>query len=143
MKESLSDYRDTVAKVLAGRSMAGIATSNGLPRDAIRYVMQGHDPKLSRADAICRALDFSYTIGTSSDVKSTFGVSLDSSDNDSVLNVSMSDTQITLLLDRLADLWQVIDTRERKHLALVIANLLELTDMRHSITSGKVVKSSS
>ena len=140
MKESLSDYRASVAKALAGRPMAGIATSHGLPRDAIRYVIQGHDPKLSRADAICRALDFSYTIGTSLDIRSAIGVSPDSSEIESILNVLMSDTEFTLLLNRLANLLQVIDIKERRCLALVIANVLELTHVMHNLPSGKTVE---
>ena len=133
MNESLSDYRDRVAMALAGRSMAGIATTNGLPRDAIRYVIQGHDPKLSRADAICRALDFSFTIGPS--LRHQISIQHPScfiGDRSPVYKVPVSDAELTLLLTRLCDLWPIIDTRERKSLAIVIADILELTEMMRS-----------
>ena len=136
MKELLSDYCDTVAKALAGRSMAGVATSNGLPGDAIRYVIQGRDPKLSRADAICRALDCSFTIGASSDVKSTFDLSTALSEIEAGFNAPVSDAELTLLLTRLADLWQIIGARERKYLTLAIVNILELTHVTNKDRVG-------
>ena len=39
--------------------MRGTALKAGLPRDAVRNVIEGHEPKLSRAEAVARALGIS------------------------------------------------------------------------------------
>ena len=43
--------------------MANLATDVGLPRDAIRNVLIGHDPRLSRAAETADALDLHFCIG--------------------------------------------------------------------------------
>ena len=131
------EYRAAVAKALAGRSVAGSATSSGLPRDAIRSVLQGHNPTLARADAICRALGITFTIGTPSDpdqagqrssdptraVSDTGVTSLETASFDAN---SIDDARIARLLARLTDLWKACDANERRHLAVAVAAVLDL-----------------
>ena len=52
-----------VSDALGDCPLATVATAAELPRDAIRNVLAGHDPRLSRADEICRALGLELYIG--------------------------------------------------------------------------------
>ena len=52
------DFRERVRRAVRGRSLAGTATAAGLPRNAIRDVLLGHEPRLARAAAVARALGF-------------------------------------------------------------------------------------
>ena len=45
------------------------AVDSGLPQDAIRAVLNGHVPRLNRAEQICRALGLELHIGPSRDVQ--------------------------------------------------------------------------
>ena len=132
-----SEYRAAVATALAGRSLAGSATSNGLPRDAIRNVLKGHDPKLSRADAICRALGLTFTIGTPGDTLQPAGLppALNPSATDrgaappgpSAFDPgTVDDAGLARLLAGLTDLWTTCEAHERRHLATVVAAVLNL-----------------
>ena len=53
-------FRERVRRALEGKSKSGVreARSAGLPRTAISSVLRGHEPRLSRAAAIARALGF-------------------------------------------------------------------------------------
>ena len=133
-------YRAAVADALAGRSVAGSATAHGLPRDAIRRVLQGHDPRLSRAEDICRALGIAFTIGApgipSSDGHADVsGVSDSASDSERDSYVTRAedtapgrDPRLAALLDRLAERWDVLDASERKRLQTAIVAILDLSD---------------
>ena len=46
----------------ANRSLLALETGNGLPRGAIRNVLDGHEPKINRADEICRAFGFEIQV---------------------------------------------------------------------------------
>ncbi len=46
-----------------GDTLHGAAVSHGLPRDAIRRVLDGHTPRLDRAAAICDALGLEFYLG--------------------------------------------------------------------------------
>ena len=63
MRSPLDQLRLEVEKALKGRSVAGEATRAGLPRDAFRRVLQGHDPRLTNAADICDALGLELYIG--------------------------------------------------------------------------------
>ena len=56
-------FQEAVRQAVGKRSVAGVASDAGLPRDAIRYVLEGRDPKLSRAAAIAEALDIDFRLG--------------------------------------------------------------------------------
>ena len=140
MERPGKDYRATIARALGGRSVAGSATAHGLPRDAIRRVLRGHDPRLSRADAICRALGISFTIGTPQDGSRRSGHATGSWLSDSVPagggsassraragSVPVRDPRLAELLGRLAEHWEELDPPERERLAAGIAAILELS----------------
>lgn len=53
-----TDFRKRVREAADGRSLAGTATAAGLPRNAIRDVLLGHEPRLARAAEVAKALGF-------------------------------------------------------------------------------------
>lgn len=59
----LEEFREALRTALADRSLAGTAVEAGLPRDAIRSVLVGHDPRLSRAVELAGALGLEFYIG--------------------------------------------------------------------------------
>ena len=63
MRSILDQFRQEIEGALGGRSIAGEALRAGLPRDAIRRVLKGHDPSLTRAAEICEALGLELHIG--------------------------------------------------------------------------------
>ena len=62
MTKSL-EFREAVREALGNRSMSGAATAADLPKDAIRYILMGHEPKLSRAAEVANALGFEFYLG--------------------------------------------------------------------------------
>ena len=63
-------FRDAVREAVDGRPVASVATGAGLPRDAIRNVLEGHDPSLSRAAQIAEILDMVFCIGRANPIPS-------------------------------------------------------------------------
>ena len=63
MRSILDQFRREIEGALDGRSVAGEALRAGLPRDAIRRVLKGRDPSLTRAAEICEALGLELYIG--------------------------------------------------------------------------------
>ncbi len=65
------DFTEAVRRRLAetGQSRYRAAVNSGLPQDAIRSVLNGHVPRLNRAEQICRALGLELYIGPSRDVQ--------------------------------------------------------------------------
>ena len=135
-----ADYRATVARALAGRSVAGSATAHGLPRDAIRRVLQGHDPRLSRADEICRALGITFTLGSPRDRPQASKRAAVSRISDSVPaggqrspaalradTMPVRDLRLAELLVRIADHWEALGASERERLAAGLAAILDLS----------------
>ena len=137
MERPGEDYRATIARALGGRSVAGSATAHGLPRDAIRRVLRGHDPRLSRADAICRALGITFTIGsTRGSARTATTLSLRDSVPPSGRSaypslqqdlIAVRDPRLAELLARLVEHWEELDSPERERLAAGIAAILELS----------------
>ena len=134
------DYRAAIARALGGRSVAGSATAHGLPRDAIRRVLQGHDPRLSRADAICRALGITFTLGRRQGGSGRTGPASSSWLSDSVPagggrttlrvrseSIPVRDPQFAELLARLAEHSNELDPLERDRLTAAIAAILEIS----------------
>ncbi|MDE2905135.1 MAG: hypothetical protein OXQ28_03525, partial [Acidobacteriota bacterium] len=54
---TIIDFAEVVRRRLAeiGQSRYRAAVNSGLPQDAIRSVLNGHVPRLNRAEQICRA----------------------------------------------------------------------------------------
>ena len=141
MERHGEDYRATIARALGGRSVAGSAIAHGLPRDAIRRVLRGHDPRLSRADDICRALGITFTLGKSKDGARRTGRTTVSWLSDSVpagggsassrmrsVSIPVRDPRLAEILGRLAEHWNEIEGPERDRLAAGIAAILEISD---------------
>ncbi len=65
------DFAEAVRRRLAerGQSKFRAAVNSGLPQDAIRSVLNGHVPRLNRAEQICRALGLELYIGPSRHVQ--------------------------------------------------------------------------
>ena len=138
------DFRAAIARTLGGRSVAGSATAHGMPRDAIRRVMQGHDPRLSRADDICRALDITFTLGLPQgdprfrnhpEPGSGAGPSAPAARSDARSRASTEtstdrDRRLAELLVRVAERWEHLDGYERERLASGISAMLDLSGGR-------------
>ncbi len=65
------DFAEAVRRRLEerGQSRYRAAVNSGLPQDAIRSVLNGHVPRLNRAEQICRALGLELYIGPARDVQ--------------------------------------------------------------------------
>lgn len=123
-----------VARAVAGRSVAGSATAHGLPRDAIRRVLQGHDPRLSRADDICRALGTPRSSLGSAGQATPLAVRDPASPSERDSRTSypsgvtpLRDRQLAKLLVRLTGHWVELDAHERERFAAAVAAILELS----------------
>ena len=57
------EFRDVLRAAISGRPISRAAVEAGLPRDAIRNILQGHDPKLSRVEDLAKALGLEFYIG--------------------------------------------------------------------------------
>ena len=60
-------FREVVRGAVADQSLSRIAVRAGLPRNAIRNVLMGHEPLLSRAAEVAAALNLEFYIGPSRD----------------------------------------------------------------------------
>ena len=140
MERPGEDYRATIARAVGERSVAGSATAHGLPRDAIRRVLRGHDPRLSRADAICRALGINFTISSPrgypgpAKTPAVLGVgdSVPASGRGTYApvrrdQIPVRDPRLAELLARLAERWEELEPPDRDRLAAGIAAILELS----------------
>ena len=56
-------FREEVRKAVGNRPLSRVATEAGLPRDAIRSVLRGHDPRLSRVVELSDALGLEFYVG--------------------------------------------------------------------------------
>ena len=65
------DFAATVRRRLpeTGQSQYRAALNSGLPQDAIRSVLDGHVPRLSRVEHICRAHGLELYIGPPRDLQ--------------------------------------------------------------------------
>ena len=56
-------FKSEVRAAVGGRPVARLNASAGLPRNAIQNILDGHDPKLSRAIEVASALGFGFYLG--------------------------------------------------------------------------------
>ena len=63
--ETVEQFREAIRSVIGDRSLSGTAVGAGLPRDAIRNILVGHDPKLSRAIEVANALGLDLQLNPS------------------------------------------------------------------------------
>lgn len=96
----------------------GCARGAKLPRDAIRSVFRGHEPKLGRAEEICRALGLEFYIGEPRAGYTTVKPSPVSPDqvNDHPPVFTVTDENLWQLIGAFADEWEAADAHGREML---------------------------
>lgn len=152
MKPSRDAFELLVRDAVDERSVAGTARAYGLPRDAIRSVLKGHDPRLSRADEICRALSIRFCVGPKfaemgcADFESDYAgpysarylpnvlspagpsVASRSADGDlaGIIHESGVDWRLRNLIDRLTDEWGNVPPADRDRFVRAVEANIEL-----------------
>ena len=63
----LDRFQRELRRAVQGRPVATVALAAGLPKDAVRSVLLGHDPSLTRASELAEALELNFSIGTRCD----------------------------------------------------------------------------
>ena len=138
--ERLSEeYRAAVKRALTGRTASRAALVHGLPKEAIRTVLNGHDPKLARADDVCRALGFTFLLGGPLD---DAGRRDDrrSEPEPRIDRELVRDVRLAELVSRLADQWGKIPVRERGGVGLAIASVLDIAGAKGGASLDRVVE---
>ena len=133
-------YRAAVRRSLTGRTASRAALAYGLPKEAIRSVLNGHDPKLARADDVCRALGFTFLLGGPLEEESAEGVDRRSEAQSQIDQELVRDVRLAELLSRLVDRWETIPVRERAGLGIAIASILDLAGARGGASLDRVVE---
>ena len=127
-------YRAAVERSLADRIPPRVARAHGMPKDSIHTVLRGHAPNLVRADAICRALGFTFVLGASE------AVGASSHAGPRVDRAPVGDVQLAEMISRLVDRWETTPVRERAGLALAITSLLDLAGARPGASLGRTLE---
>ena len=139
--ERLSEeYRAAVMRALTGRTAARAALAHGLPKEAIRSVVNGHDPRLVRADDVCRALGFTFLLGGPLDDAADEGDGRNSEADPRIERELVRDVRLAELVSRLADQWEKIPVRERGGVGLAIASILDITGAKGGASLDCVVE---
>ena len=139
--ERLSEaYRAAVTRALTGRTASRTALAHGLPKEAIRSVLNGHDPRLSRADDVCRALGFTFRLGGALDEDAGGGGDRRSGAEPRIEHELVRDARLAELVSRLADQWEKIPVRERAGAGLAIASILDLAGAKGGASLARVVE---
>ena len=123
MERSSRAYRAAVEQGLVGRAVSGTALASGLPRDAIRHILRGHDPRLTRADDVCRALGITFTLGLAREPDE------DEPEPGAPPPIGprpVDDAQLAELVSRVAECWESFPSSERAGLAHALASILDL-----------------
>ena len=138
--ERLSEeYRAAVKRALTGRTASRAALAHGLPKEAIRSVINGHDPKLARADDVCRALGFTFLLGAPLD-DAGGGDDRRSEAEPRIDREPVRDVRLAALVSRLADQWGKIPVRERAGVGLAIASILDIAGANGGASLDRVVE---
>ena len=139
--ERLSEeYRAAVKRALTGRTASRAALAHGLPKEAIRSVINGHDPKLARADDVCRALGFTFLLGAPLDDDTGRGDGGTSEAEPRIDREPVRDVRLAELVSRLADQWGKIPVRERGGVGLAIASILDLAGAKGGASLDRVIE---
>ena len=80
VKRLSEECRAVVTRAFTGRTAVRTALAHGLPKEAIRSVLDGHDPRVSRADDVCRALGITFLLGGALDEDAGAGTVRDARD---------------------------------------------------------------
>ena len=140
MDQAIADFQAAVSRALSDRSVAGAATESGLPRDAIRNLLLGHDPRMSRADEICRAVAITFTLGLPRDDPTSAESTHEPGGELQTGTVPVVDHQLAELLTRLAEHWETIDTDDRTRLAATFAAVLDLARAKGTASLQRAVE---
>ena len=140
MKRLSEIYRAAVTQALTGRTAARTALAHGLPKEAIRSVLNGHDPRLSRADDVCRALGITFLLGGALDEDAGGGDDRKSGPEPELDRELVRDMRLAELVSRLANQWEKIPVRERAGIALAIASILDLVGAKGGASLNRVVE---
>ena len=99
-----------------GQTLHGAAVAHGLPRDALRSVLDGHEPKLSRVIAICEALDLEFYIGPPRSADADGALRRESSHDAPEGLVPVRDREIAAVITALADEYETLNDSGRRSL---------------------------
>ena len=138
MERLSKEFQAAVKRALTGRTASRAALAHGLPKEAIRSVLNGHDPKLARADDVCRALGFTFLLGGPVDDKE--GDDRKSKAEPRIDREPVRDVRLAELVSRLADQWEKIPVRERAGVGLAIASILDLAGVEGGGSLDRVVE---
>ena len=139
--ERLSEeYRAAVKRALTGRTASRAALAHGLPKEAIRSVLNGHDPKLARADDVCRALGFTFLLGGPLDDPADEGDGRTFEAEPRIDRELVRDVRLAELVSRLADQWGKIPVRERAGVGLAIASILDIAGAKGGASLDRLVE---
>ena len=133
-------YQAAVKRSLSGRTPSRAALAHGLPKEAIRSILNGHEPKLARADDVCRALGFTFLLGGPLEEESADGDGRPSEAQSRIDQELVRDMRLAELVSRLADRWESIPVRERAGLGMAIASILDLAGARGGASLERVVE---
>ena len=127
-------------RALTGRTASRAALAHGLPKEAIRSVLNGHDPKLSRADDVCRALGITFLLGGPLNDTTEKGDGRKPEADPRIEREPVRDVRLADLVSRLADQWEKIPVRERGGVGLAIASILDLAGAKGGASLGRVIE---
>jgi len=134
------EYRAAVKRALTGRTASRAALAHGLPKEAIRSVLNGHDPKLSRADDVCRALGITFLLGGPLDDTTEKGDGRKPEADPRIEREPVRDVRLADLVSRLADQWERLPVRERGGVGSAIASILDLAGAKGGASLGRVIE---
>ena len=140
MERLPAKYREAVRRALTGRTASRAALAYGLPKEAIRSVLNGHDPKLGRADDVCRALGFEFLLGGPLDEDGDEAADRKSETELRIDRELVRDVRLADLVSRLADQWEKIPVRERAGVGLAIASILDIAGAKSGASLDRIVE---
>ena len=140
MERLSEEYRTAVKRALTGRTASRTALAHGLPKEAVRSVLNGHDPRLSRADDVCRALGITFLLGGPLGDAAEQGGGRKSEAEPQIDRELVRDVRLAELVSRLADHWEKIPVRERAGVGLAIASILDLAGAKGGASLDRVVE---
>ena len=140
MERLSEEYRTAVKRALTGRTASRTALAHGLPKEAVRSVLNGHDPRLSRADDVCRALGITFLLGGPLGDATEQGGGRKSEAEPQIDRELVRDVRLAELVSRLADHWEKIPVRERAGVGLAIASILDLAGAKGGASLDRVVE---
>ena len=114
---SLSEFQNLIRGAIGDRRVATLAVDAGLPRDAIRNVLEGHEPKLCRAVEICLAVGLEFYVGQPQERKPATVHNLTRNGLETSNGpIAIDDPHLANMIAVLADAWDSADLLEQGHI---------------------------